>query len=192
MSRDKLQYWNQVLGHQGYSSRFIPADESVTYSRIIIDLGKDYKERPLVMELKINSYLLPAELKNADDAEDHLEEEQIFQLLVVLPFLVEPRMIGEVARLLLLLNKPLDLPGFGLDEVTRLTYFRHSLLTKKGHLSPRVMLAMVGTIAFLVESLMPQIELVANGSSTKEMLAALVSQITEANLDEDTDLRRTA
>lgn len=48
----------------------------------------------------------------------------LLQTIAYLPYDLPQKSIGQVARLLHLLNRDIDVPGFGIDEEQRLMFFR--------------------------------------------------------------------
>ena len=183
MKTNKLVYWNNVLDRQGYQCELIQTDSQIPYPRLQISLGNDEQDRPRTLELRLDSYLLPTDLNRKNEAlKSESQEQTVVHLFVGLPFLIPPDRFGEVSRFLLLLNKPLDMGGFGLDERTGVPFFRHSLFTYNGNLSTRLLVATVGTIYLLADTLSPQIEAIANGMSMKQLLSALVCSLTGTDL----------
>lgn len=180
MSDSGLAYWHSHLNKQGFSCELVPEDEQIRYPRLNIALGPDQMGRERTLELRIDTYLLPPDLQ-AGETDTDTNSEKVLHLFVALPFFIKPEAMGEVARLLLLLNKPLDIPGFGIDETARLAFFRYGLFTNKGHHAVRLMVALIGVIHLLVDSLTAQIEAVANGASIKETLDHLVHSLTDSN-----------
>lgn len=52
------------------------------------------------------------------------DDEDLLQLLIFFPLQVRPERFDAMARMLHLLNKEVDLPGFGMDESVGLVYHR--------------------------------------------------------------------
>ena len=52
------------------------------------------------------------------------EGEELLQILIFFPIQVRPERYNAVARMLHLLNKEIDLPGFGIDEAIGLVFHR--------------------------------------------------------------------
>lgn len=186
MSINKLIYWENVLSRQGYECQFFQEDSEVHYPRLNINLGADAQGRVRTLEIRIDHYILPPRIQrngglDIEESSNNSEEELVIHLFVALPFLIKPGAVGEVSRLLMLLNKPLDMPGFGLDEQRKLVFFRYSLFTYRGHQSVRVLCAIIGMIMLLIDSLTPQIESVAAGATIRETLSAFAHSLTHVD-----------
>lgn len=52
------------------------------------------------------------------------EGEELLQILIFFPLKVQPERYNAMARLLHLLNKEIDIPGFGIDEAIGLVFHR--------------------------------------------------------------------
>lgn len=50
--------------------------------------------------------------------------QQLLQLMLFFPFVLEKTTLPDMARLLHLLNKELDMPGFGMDETKEVVFYR--------------------------------------------------------------------
>lgn len=58
-----------------------------------------------------------------------LEEGNLIQMIAFIPPNIVPRMVNDLSRFLHLLNKELDLPGFGIDEQAKISFYRLMLPT---------------------------------------------------------------
>lgn len=181
MNISKFTYWENLLIKQGYKCQFLPKDETVGYPRLMIDLGKDHRERSRLLEMRFNHYPLPISIEagsvEGEKTEKMPEDQVVNHLFVALPFFVKPETFGEVSRFLMLLNKNLDIPGFGLDEETKLVFFRYGIFTYKGHQSTRLLFAMIGMITLLIDAQTPQIEAISQGATIQEVLSSLVHSL---------------
>lgn len=63
------------------------------------------------------------------------EQQMVLQLLMFFPCTFTPSTVSDTARLLHLLNKEIDLPGFGLDETSKVIFFRSVLPTLDGEIN---------------------------------------------------------
>lgn len=55
------------------------------------------------------------------------EGDTMLQCTVFIPAKMDPSSVTETARVLHLINKEIDLPGFGMDEESQTIFFRHML-----------------------------------------------------------------
>lgn len=88
---------------------------------------------------------------------------EFLQLLLSFPYKCEPDNSASVARLILLLNKGLPLPGFGFSETENLVYFSHFIYCQNGLIPRKLIVSMIGYLLLYVDSLNPMIEAIASG-----------------------------
>lgn len=114
------------------------------------------------------------------------DEGHLLQLLVFIPSLLEPNKnfsieevnahaaaepskqntLGDMARLLHLLNKELDVPGFGMDEMAGVVFYRLMLPTPKKKIEEDLLLAYVKTAEHVCKMFSTPIEAVSSGKMT--------------------------
>ncbi len=89
------------------------------------------------------------------------EEGNLLQLLAFFPCQVNEESRGSVARLLHLFNKELDVPGFGMDEVMGVVFFRCMIPTSKGKLDEALFETFLHTIELACKTFSQTIEAIA-------------------------------
>ena len=94
------------------------------------------------------------------------EGEDLLQLLAFIPCMLKPTSLNDLARLLHLLNKELDLPGFGVDEKTGVIFYRFMLPTSNGEFDPNILGALIDSTQSITESFAPAVAAVAGGVAT--------------------------
>lgn len=94
-----------------------------------------------------------------------LGEGTLLQTIAYLPFEINDSKKGEVARLLHLINKELDMPGFGMDEVQKLMFYRCVIPCLNGEIAENILDTYVGTTKVACETFMSAIALIASGSA---------------------------
>lgn len=77
-----------------------------------------------------------------------LSQGQLLQLITPLGKVDDPKKFGEIARALHVLNRELDLPGFGLDETQSLVFYRTVIPAVQGVLDPRIVKMHLLALAF--------------------------------------------
>lgn len=87
----------------------------------------------------------------------------LLQLIAFIPCTWTTYHAPEVAQLLHLLNKEIELPGFGLDDTMRLPFFRHMLFAKEGVIDPDLLMAVLDAIEVACSTFTPVITQVAEG-----------------------------
>ena len=89
----------------------------------------------------------------------------------------EKQVICDLARLLHLLNKELDLPGFGLDEMAGAVFYRLMLPTPKHKIDGDLLLAFIKTVEHVCQMFSQPIEAVGSGQMTLDQILAKAQEI---------------
>lgn len=90
----------------------------------------------------------------------------LLQMLSFIPCMLKPTAINDLSRLLHLLNKELDIPGFGVDEASSVIFYRIMLPASEGQIDLKIVDTFVGSIKNVVETFAPVIATVAAGMTT--------------------------
>lgn len=93
-------------------------------------------------------------------------EGTLFQTIAYLPYEIKEKAIGDIARLLHLLNKECDIPGFGMDEKRKILFFRCVAPSTDGVLDPRLVDLFLVTTRLACETFMEAISMIASGKTT--------------------------
>lgn len=109
--------------------------------------------------LKINNKDYPLFLRVFD--EGHL-----LQLLAFIPTELREETVPDMARLLHILNKELDVPGFGMDENSQVVFYRLMLPTPKKKIDGDLLLAFLQTIEQVCTLFSTPIEAIGFGQMT--------------------------
>lgn len=88
---------------------------------------------------------------------------EILQLVVYLPYQITPKHLNDTSRLLHMLNKDLDLPGFNLDEDENLIFYRLVMPCIDKKLNTKILIAYINSIRLVCDSFSQAIGLVASG-----------------------------
>jgi len=94
------------------------------------------------------------------------EGNELLQLLAFLPCNTKESALGDTARLLHLLNKEIDTPGFGMDETSSVVFFRTMLPVKDKKIDPQLFDAYLNATQVVCQSFAPVIAAVAYGGIT--------------------------
>ncbi|MFI0435657.1 MAG: YbjN domain-containing protein [Parachlamydiaceae bacterium] len=87
------------------------------------------------------------------------------------------RVIADLARLLHLLNKELDVPGFGMDEIAGIVFYRLMLPTPKKKIDSDLLLAFLKTLEHVCQMFATPIEAVSSGQMTLDQILAKAKQV---------------
>ncbi len=99
-----------------------------------------------------------------------LNEGMLLQTLAYLPFELQKEAGSEIGRLLHLLNRDIDLPGFGMDETQKLIFYRLVVPCIDGEVHEKVIEMLLGTTKVAVETFIEAIRVVASGEMTVEKI----------------------
>jgi hypothetical protein len=80
--------------------------------------------------------------------------------------------VADLARLLHLLNKELDVPGFGMDEIAGVVFYRVMLPTPKKKIDSELLLAFLKTAEHVCKMFSTPIEAVSSGQMTLDAILA--------------------
>jgi hypothetical protein len=106
------------------------------------------------------------------------DSSNLLQLLVFMPCQIKPGVHNDLARLLHLINKELDLPGFGMDENAGVTFYRNMLPTPNKKIDTNLLEIFLKSIQLICESISPPVIAVAGGLATFE---EILKQANESN-----------
>lgn len=135
-----------------------------------------FKKQGLDSQIQSETNQIYAPLKSGDREFPFFvrvfEESGLLQLLVFLPCNVPPERVADMARLLHMFNKELDVPGFGMDEMIGVVFFRAMVPSIKGEVSEATVESFLTTFKTVCHSFSPAVEALAAGVITfDEMLA---------------------
>jgi hypothetical protein len=94
------------------------------------------------------------------------QREQLLQIVAYLPYLLPEKSLGETARLLHILNREIDMPGFGLDESEKLLFYRCVLPGIEGRMDKKLFDLYFGTARVACETFMQVIGMIVAGTMT--------------------------
>ncbi len=97
-----------------------------------------------------------------------LHDGELVQLLTFIPTNVEPAHMNDLGRLLHMLNKELDMPGFCLDETSNTVFYRLMMPALKKEFQPEILEALINTSQMICKTFSTVIEALAQGAMTLE------------------------
>jgi hypothetical protein len=92
-----------------------------------------------------------------------LHDGELLQFLTFMPVQVKKAYASDVARLLHMLNKELDMPGFCLDETSSTVFYRILYPAHKKEMPTEILQAVLNTTQVVCKTFSPAIEAVAHG-----------------------------
>lgn len=93
---------------------------------------------------------------------------ELLQLLAFLPCNTKSTTLADTARLLHLLNKEIDVPGFGMDEGPQVIFYRCMIPAKDKQLDEKILDSYISATHTACQSFAPVIAAVAYGALTFE------------------------
>lgn len=100
------------------------------------------------------------------------DEGNMLQMIAFIPCPLTQAVVGDVARLLHLLNKELDIPGFGMDESAGVVFYRIMLPTPHKKVEGSYLDAFIQTFERVLSIFTKPIQAVGVGAATFEQLLA--------------------
>lgn len=91
--------------------------------------------------------------------------ESLLQIIAYLPYELQEKAFGEVARFLHIINKELDMPGFGMDEGGKLVFYRLVIPCLKPEIDPELIDAHLRTVNVACQTILEGIEAAADEKS---------------------------
>jgi len=96
------------------------------------------------------------------------DQEDLLQMLMFIPCTLANGSEGEVGRLLHTLNKEIDIPGFGMDETSRVIFYRAMVPAFKGEIEEGLIEAFLASLPTVGRTFGGVISAVATGNAKYE------------------------
>ncbi len=151
--------------NQEFECTLLAASAEIPRDYLFVHIGNDFKDRDMILQINLTKQLIDQEDKipGIQGDTEHLYH---LQLMVQLPYAVNEECIGELSRLLLLINKSSDIPGLEFSEVDRALFWRNVMIVDGSSIDPYVLITLIGTVLMIVNVFGPFIEAVAAGEKS--------------------------
>ncbi len=83
-----------------------------------------------------------------------------------------PEKVADMGRLLHMFNKELDVPGFGMDELIGVVFFRCMIPSHKHEIQEQIVESYLSTFKTVCHSFSPAVEALAAGAITFDQMLA--------------------
>lgn len=93
-------------------------------------------------------------------------ESSLLQIVAYLPYTLSSKTAGETSRLLHIINRELDIPGFGMDEIENLIFYRSVIPCFEGKIEKRLLNMYLGIANIACSAFMHAIGMIASGNTT--------------------------
>lgn len=161
MIKSDIKSIQEFLEKQGMKCVYTPSSDISPFDQLYVPMGVDDQQRDLLLQIRVIEEDL-AEAQQLFKLPSKPSKHHIVQLYCGLPFAVKPEHAGDVARLILLLNKSFGLPGFEFSEVDNLVYFRHVILAVE-QLDELILMIIIGNMMRYIDTFSLPLERVGVG-----------------------------
>lgn len=127
---------------------------------LVLQFGQDEKGREQLIELFIEEKNLVGDERK--EIKSPPKKALFVHFRYVFPFEFQDESVNDLARFLLLINKTLEFPGFGISEIDRRIYYRHDLYSDSTRLREDLLKSLLGYILLIVDTFGPKLEQVAS------------------------------
>jgi hypothetical protein len=161
-----------------YPINYIDSGEKIIPERtLVVIMGGDDDGRGYVLHLVV--------LKGDPEQKEILPSENLFiHLFIPFPFRSEEASSRDVGSLLHYLNRMLDLPGLGIDELENLIFYKYVFKCRKGTFELDEIVDSVRMMAIRMEILSSTIELIASGEQSIAEYFAEIAEKLKADLEQ--------
>ncbi len=175
------------LEKYNYNSVIITKSTESPIDQLVVKLDQDSKNREQFLLIRTATQDLCA-----NDAllsiHSPIQKYQEIQLIVTLPFFALENQIPDIARLILLLNKGMEIPGFELSEVDKMIFYRHAFVVPEDQLDERIIISLVGMIEMLIETFSEMLENVSIGAQSLQEIVEEAKKMIEMKINPNSSL----
>lgn len=139
-------------------------------------IGKGYnvqyqeETNQLYMLVKVANLDFPVFIRAYDEGD-------LLQLILFIPISLQEGTEEDVARLLHTLNKEIDIPGFGMDEINRVIFYRIMIAGIDKKIEERNIDIFMASLPLIAESFSPIIMAAGAGNATYEEIMKKMEEI---------------
>lgn len=178
MIKLKLKSIKKFLKLQGFICEMHTATEELPLDLLLVYLEDAEEFKGMVLQIRI----VRQKLEDEDEIMELREEPGILQHVqfsILLPYEVKREFVGDLARLILLFNRSIDLPGFEFSEMDKMVLYRHTGLYQGGKISEHVLVSIIGNILTSVEVFGGYLEALGAGERTFREIVEEIQKIRE-------------
>lgn len=164
-----LQTYQKALEDFGYSCEFLSHSNDQPTDLVVIAIDPDQEGRERRITLRTSEADLTPMIKEEDQdlrTGKLMHHETFLHYYYLFPFTYEDKVLGDLARLLLFLNKGMDFTGFGLSEADKRVYFQYTLHAPGGQVTTQMAVGVIGLFELMLDSLADKVEAVCTGQKT--------------------------
>lgn len=105
------------------------------------------------------------------------ENSKILQLFMFMPCALEPKAVNDTARILHLLNKEIDIPGFGMEEKAAVIFYRWVIPTLTGEIDEKMLDSFLIAIPQISRVCFPIVAAVASGNTRYDAVSGKIKEV---------------
>ena len=151
-----------------------PKSKEWPFEQLFVPMGVDEQGRDLLLHIKILEEDLSENSESLSLKKESLHFHNI-QFHLALPFQIKDDCVGDIARLILLLNRSFGIPGLEMSELDRIVYFRSAILAGQ-EIEEAILLSVIGNIVIQMDVFSSSLETVGTGKQTfVEMMNEVLS-----------------
>lgn len=165
MIKLELKHLAEFLNKQELECSTMKHTKEFPFDYLFVHFGTDRNDRDWIMQIRIIAQVVEIENEETHQKEDQDKLYQI-QFMLPLPFETNETCFGDLARLILLINKLCTLSGFELSEADKLVFFRYTYLLEKNQISEWILTSIISNIVTLSDIFAPYLESIADGKRT--------------------------
>jgi hypothetical protein len=134
-----------------------------------VDVKRQPETKQLYVLNKIHDTEYPTFIRVMDEGE-------LLQILAFMPVSLDPKTVPDLSRLLHLFNKEIDIPGFGMDEASKVCFYRIVLPGLENQISGEIVTGYMNSIHVIIETFFPVIAAVVTGAANYEDILKKANQ----------------
>jgi hypothetical protein len=157
-----LKHLSDQLAHEKLTVELAPESRDLPFAHIKIALGPDEQKR------EIMALLWPFSKPHTEAKTEKKDEDLFIQIFIPFPFPYVDESLLATARYILMVNKVVAFPGFGLSEPDHALYYKYTLCFPRGRISAPAIIDFLGAASFLYDAHAPLIEEIASGRKSFE------------------------
>jgi hypothetical protein len=134
------------------------------------DIQYQEETNQLYMVMKVQGLDFPLFIRVYDEGD-------LLQLILFIPITLQPSTTPDLARLLHTLNKEIDIPGFGMDESSKVVFYRIMLPSYNKQIEEGLIEMFMSSLPLVAESFAPIIVTAASGNATYDEIMKKMADI---------------
>lgn len=164
MIRLTLNSLAKFFEKQHITTKILEATENLPFGTLFITLG-DEDAGQYIIQIRILK-------QQMNDKEDSIGMKQNpkgychLQFTLPIDTTIQDKSMSELGRLILLINRTCNLPGFEFSEIEKVLYYRHATLVSGNEIDPYLLVSIIGSMMLSLTTFGDYLKDVARGSKS--------------------------